>query len=800
MNRSSLLFQLALTLCLCGVCADWVLAQRKKADSKAGKAKKGDDEEIDLAPKPIVKDDPVILQLRESDPKTLADLTRALRLTSQLNRPDEFQSYAKTWLELKPTDSELAALNRKYGTAFFFELARRDELRPEGEQIGTLVIEGAGRYARDPARLNEWINQLSAEKTKTAALRHLKEAGDAGITALIGVLADDTFMADRAAIRDALVDMGRDAVAPLTAVLSAPSSAARADAAIALSRLSARSAVPYLIGLAAADAEAPDRTAAREALGRFTAHVPDEAEASDFLESRIGSLLGGEIVGKLDEQDQIALWRWDDEAHTVVLERHPKNLASLVAADRFARQLFGLAAQPQQARLALIVRLEVDQTLAGLDQPLPQGKGTAWESAEQLGLDQSEAALVDAIKLDRPTAISALCEILGASGRPDLLDAHGGHESPLVVALGYPDRRVQVAALKAILALDPMETFPGASRVIDTMKFLLSSSGKPRVLVGHPQSAESSRIGTLYGELGYETEGAATGRALLRLAKENADIELILISETIDAPSLSETVQALRKDPRTARVPVGILEHFLVREPKYILEEIKDAREIRAGEDKAATLEQFAERLLADERHAPQRMPGGRAERTASADSLAVVVPSPHSPQALMYVHDQVMGLAPTRRVDPEIRLEQTYFILEQLAEVLAREHRPAFYDFAQLEASIIASSRVPVLSTQAARVLGLLATPKSQLALSEQSSLTSSSKETRAAALQGLTEAIRRRGILLTSAQIQQQYDRLNKSTEEEKILVQQLIDVLEAPSAEVREQKKKLLNVKSQ
>lgn len=742
---------------------------------------------------PVVKD-PVLVQLRESAPATLDQLTRALRITSQLGDADEFKTYADDWLKLTPSAADLAALNRKYGADFFFELSRRADLQPEGKQIADVVLSAAAKHSRDPARLNDLINKLSDSATQTGALRGLREAGDAGILALIHALADDTFKADRAAVREALVSLGRDTIEPLIATLAAPVPEARADAAIVLGRLRSRRAIPFLIGLAAAEADSPERAAARQSLQGLGVATPTPRQAAEFLTERIHSLLAGEIVGKPDADDEIPVWHWDDKAQMPLLERFPEEQASLVIADRLAKQLSQLNPDRSQQQLALLVQLEADQTFAGLDRALPQEKGTAWETSHALGVEITEGALVDAIALDRPTAVAALAHVLGASSRSELLDPENGRESPLVKALGYPDRRVQVAALKAILALDPDQPFKGAGRVVETMKYLLTSSGQPRVLVGHPRFEESARIGALYGNLGYEADSAATGRSLVRQATESADYDLILISETIDGPNVQETVQILRKDPRTARIPLGIMEHFVVLDPRYIPEPLVFTKEHKKA-IVPQTEEQRTKMLLAEERHAPQRLPGGKAEKAVDAVKLAVVVPSPYSPEALDYVHNQVMRLAPTRHVAAEIRLEHTYFVLEQLAALLGREQPPAFYDFLQLEPAIIAASRVPSLSAQAATVLGLLGTPKSQLTLVEQASLPANAAEDRDAAIKAFAQAVKQRGIGLTTAEIERLYARHKQSTNEQQAQLRELLDIIEAPTAKLREEKQKLL-----
>lgn len=792
MIRSSWHWKLCVLL-VCGLGTSlcmMVVAQEDEPAAKTPKAKAAPAE----PPKEAVVNDPVLVQLRESAPATLDQLTRALRITSQLGSAGEFKTYADGWLKLTPSNADLAALNRKYGTDLFFELSHRADLQPEGKQIADAVLGGAAKYTRDPARLRDLINKLSDPATQTAAQRGLREAGDAGIVALIHALADDTFKADRPAVRNALAALGRDTIEPLIATLAAPLPEARADAAMVLGQLRSRRAISFLIGLAAAETDSPDRAAARQSLERLDIAAPTRQQAAAFLTERIHSLLAGEIVGKLDANDEIPVWRWDSKGQTARVDRFPKEQAALVVADRLAKQLRGLNPDRSQQQLSLLVQLEADQTLAGLDQPLPQETGSAAESARTLGIEVIEGALADAIELDRPTAVAALAQMLGSSGRSELLDPENGRESPLVKALGFPDRRAQVAALKAILALEPDQAFKGAGRVVETMKYLLSSSGQARVLVGHPRSDESTRIGALYSNLGYEADTAATGRSLVLKAKENADYDLILISETIDGPTVQETVRILRKDPRTARIPLGIMEHFVVLDPKYIPPPLEFTKEHKRAIVPLIE-EQRTAMLLADERHAPQRLPGGKAERAADVVESAVVVPAPYSPEALNYVHNQVMRLAPTRQIAPEIRLEHTYYVLEQLAALLSREQPPAFYDYLQLEPAVIAASQVSSLSAQAATVLGRMGTPQAQLALVEQASLPSNAGEDRDAAVNAFRQAVERRGIGLTTAEIERLYALYRQSADEQQSPLRELLDIIEAPTAKVREEKQKLL-----
>src|SRR5437016_5707525 len=54
---------------------------------------------------------------------------------------------------------------------------------------------------------------------------------------------------------------------------------------------------------------------------------------------------------------------------------------------------------------------------------------------------------------------------------------------PLIEALTAPDRRVQFAAAKALVELNPRRAFPGSSRVVPTLARFVTEAPAPKVVV-----------------------------------------------------------------------------------------------------------------------------------------------------------------------------------------------------------------------------------------------------------------------------------------------------------------------------
>ena len=90
-------------------------------------------------------------------------------------------------------------------------------------------------------------------------------------------------------------------------------------------------------------------------------------------------------------------------------------------------------------------------------------------------------------------------------------------------------------------------------------------------------------------------------------------------------------------------------------------------------------------------------------------------------------------------------------------------------------------------ITSNVLKVLGQIATPKAQKAIVDFASDNVQSIELRTEAADALEVAIKKRGILLTKADILEQFDRYNKSGplgEPTQKILGRLLDIIEAPS----------------
>jgi CheY-like chemotaxis protein len=339
--------------------------------------------------------------------------------------------------------------------------------------------------------------------------------------------------------------------------------------------------------------------------------------------------------------------------------------------------------------------------------------------------------LAFAMKDGRIGAALASAEILGEIGSAELLFSGSGYPRPLGDAMQHGDRRLRVAAARAVVKLDPDTDFPAASRVPEVLAFVAGTAGMRKVLVADPRSEAAQTLVGLAAELGYDGEAAYTGYHAIKVALAEPDFALVLISDTLDYCDANELYQMLRKDPRTARLPIGLI----------VREENRDRWQAQLAKDPLAqafprpfdadTMSFFTRRLLID----VGRMAIGDAERMAQATQA-----------------------------------------LDDLLKLAEQPQRYNFYDLIRHEAHIERALFTPELTEKS---------------LVNRASQNATDLAGRQAAAEAFAEAVSLRGTLLTIPDIKLQYERYNQSEQLDAGTQEVLASILDAIEQRARDAK---------
>ncbi len=691
--------------------------------------------------------DPAVELVEGSRPSTPDEWIEVARILARLDRPDLAKGYLKKVLQSDLDQAQLIELAEHFGPAAFSRMAMQKDLLPEAGKLADAVLSAVRQQRGSVERLTELVGQLQSpdERTRDKAVTALRKAAPAAVAPLVAVLADPNRATEHARVRRVLAGLGGDATRPLLAYLesSDPMLVTQVIAVLADAR-AGDSSLYLLAPYASPDSDPTVRAAARAALGQLVDSLPTPGEAAGVLARRGRRYFDGRATIRQDENGQATVWHWDPNQGKAVAKTYSADVARAVLAARLAGQALSIAPNDAEIRrLYLLTTLEAASQEAGLDRPLPQGPGTPAARAAEFGTAELLAVLDEAMKTGHGPAATAAARILGHSATADAVLAVGPNPSPLVRALRSGDRRTRAAAVEALVRLKPAKSFPGASYLAESMAFLASSTGKRRAMVAAPSTVEARRVGGHLSGLGYEVDTAVTGREMIKQLIESPDYELVFVDGRIDRPPIGILLQQLRRDGRTASLPVGILG----TEGSY-----------------------------------------QRADKAARDDRLALSFVRPHDGRTVRWQVERLEKLAGRSAAGAELRRRQAAQTLQRLAQL--HETSPGLFDLRRVEHAVLGALWTPELSGDAVGVLEKLGTPESQRALVDLASNRTQPLELRKAALSALINSVQQHGILLTTGEILLQYDRYNQSATADSAtqkILGRVLDCLEARSKTV-------------
>ncbi len=381
---------------------------------------------------------------------------------------------------------------------------------------------------------------------RTYAVERLREAGPYAVPALIQELGRPALPPDeRTAIVDGLGSLDASAVPPLIATLEAPDPAVAASAAEALGAIGDRRAVPALTAVAAR-ANPPARDSARRAIARITG-APFDSQRESPARILTDAARRAFLAAPREPEGTATDWDWDAAAKAPAPRETTRREAQSAEALKLARQALAVAPADRRAQATLLeTALERD----------PNGAASEALAAGPVVLgDVARQAIADGRSVPAVAAVTALGQVTDRNALGD-----GTRPGALVEALDAPDRRVQFAAARALVGLDPRRPFPGSSRVVPTLaRFVAAGPAARAVVIDGNADRASLVVGFLKG-LGYDAQTAATGEQGFRMAADSADVELIAIDPDLVRGHwrLVDTLANLRADPQTAGIPTFI--------------------------------------------------------------------------------------------------------------------------------------------------------------------------------------------------------------------------------------------------
>ncbi|HEY3393486.1 MAG TPA: hypothetical protein VGK58_12315 [Lacipirellulaceae bacterium] len=698
-----------LTLSAAIAACPFVYAQPPEDAAAAAPPADADAPPADDAGAPI-ETDPAVLAILELPREEPADYFRAIIVLIELDRPELAKPILEQLVQLQLNDAQRAALVEQFGSRSMLLLARTKELGPAAVEFAEVSTTAAANAARDPRRLATLIQQVvagSAEE-RQLAINDLAAAGQPGVTATLEALARETDPARRGALSRAAMQMEPLVIGPLLAMLSTKDPALRADVSRLLTHLRATEAAPFL----AARSASAER-ALLEAIENYSAGVP---------------------VFSPDEAGQVELWHWNDATKKLVSARYPADEARVIWIARLSRAL--AAARPDNREYLRQAWLYVAEA-AGLT-------GGAKVSFSRASTNFISDVLADALEHDFAHAAIAAASELGRRRDSQVLYTADSRPSPLANALVHPSRKVQFAALTAIMAIDPTSPYPGSSRLPEALARFAASTGERRAVVAMPTHVAASDLAGMLAAHGVDADATNNGRDAVDIALRTSDLEMIFVDMDILVPGIRQVLYELRASGPTGDVPIAIL----------------------AGEGELEA-----------------------AERLAEEHYRIIAVPRLHSSEVVARTVAELIALAGRDAASANERAAQARQAMNWIESLLSK-NRP-FYELDYATPAIVTSLYRADGTVPATAALRRLGTPESQRALLEIANRPSLPKAQRLEAVAAFRTSVAENGVLLTSDEIIAQYHRYNASARADvdtQQILGAVLDAIESRRAEER------------
>lgn len=683
----------------------------------------------------------ILSTIRESNPKTASELAYAIKVVLDVGQYQDARVYLTQLEALSLNQNQLFDFQQEVGSDFVFLIHTEPALQPEGKTFAKKVLAASQAVANSPARLASLLQQLNDQdiSVRSDAFRKLRRLGEPGVAFLLNTFADVNKKSLYPGVRGALKSMGPDAQAPLLGGARATDAQVHVESIRALSNLETSEAYDEM--MRAYLSPKASQVGRRIALDYLSSKKRMAADP-DYIERRLYERSMQYLMGKREAPgaflNKVTLWSWDPVSKQMVPREVTGQTASRVIASHRASDLFEI--RPDLARnreMYLLTQLEAQKRLVGRSKRIA---GVATANRLQTDANEVNGLLERSLEMELVPAAIACCEILGEIGSNALLSGGSSKPRPLVQAILFGDRHLQFAAFEAIAKIDPRQAYAGSSYMVTLATYLAQSENRPMGLVGHNRGSVSQTYAASMVSAGIFGQSASNSREFFDIATNNPDIEVMIVTDTLDRPDYADLIQQLKKDWRTKRIPIALLYRDTNRSRRVSM---------RIGDD-------------------PRFIP----------------IPFAMEPERVASHVEQLRATEGPFELTNFDRRKHAAAAVKWLANVAENSEFYPFYNLGPHESKLVRLLYIPGFAEQASSILSNLGTPLAQREMVNFASQSTAPLDERKKVVEAFSASVAKGGALLTSREIQLQYDRYNASEgepESTQNVLGSILDVIE-------------------
>ncbi|MFC1781194.1 HEAT repeat domain-containing protein [Planctomycetota bacterium] len=459
-----------------------------------------------------------------------------------IGRPDLAKGYAQVILGSDPDPVELLNLSQEtpqgYETLLKInQIASDQELVELAGRILEVIDRGSFARRSDPTLIVEAIEKLSGtERARMNALKRLGDAGEYAVPFMLDAMADPSRDSEFAYIAQALPNVGKDAIRPLTTALNSNNIRLQTQIIIALGEIKYPQSLPYLKYIIESGSSAELGRLASESIMQIDPAAVNMSAAELFFQLAENYYYHAESLSPAEDVATANVWFWDTESRELIHEAVAKDYFNELMAMRACEWAlkadagFGPAIGLWLASYFKAESMGVEEMPEYFD-----NHAEALVYATTAGVEYLHQALARAVRDGNAYVALGVVEALSTTAGENSLLYRIGQDQPLIQALSFNDRKVKYSAAIAIAAAGPKDTFNESRLVVANLADALTrgtQSNELNTLESEIADSYALRAATVMRDLAISRNtvislSLAQSSLVRATADEQADIQML---------------------------------------------------------------------------------------------------------------------------------------------------------------------------------------------------------------------------------------------------------------------------------
>ncbi|HZZ82008.1 MAG TPA: hypothetical protein VFE62_26145 [Gemmataceae bacterium] len=517
-------------------------------------------------------------------PSNAIEFWAAIKFEMDLGKFDLAAYHMKLLLEKedKDFDRDLVKIEQAEGMSAFFRLRKvqpkdwsdfepfRKEAVANVDKLIERVTKAVDTHLSDPVRIEKFIKQLDAgtEEERAFAYVQLARSRERAVPQLIQALRVNYGKTIFPKLRETLIRMGPETVPVYLEVFKAVNDKDYRDVELRITLLDIvqkrddTRAIPYLYHMYASK-RYPDavRERAKATLASLLrvppSEVPSAKETLTLLAERYYQHKAG-----FHEKEPVKFYPWDGEKILTPAFEMTPNQAEEFLGIRYAKEALDLDPSWQPAQVVFLSLMLERQYRPKMDQALLEPMPPNMQQLlTTIDVDVEMRVLDRALDDQQIPVILPLIQALGDRGETRAARTNvGGQPRGIIKALYYPDRRVQFAAVRAMLKMPPTSSVPASSdRIVELSRRFVASTGTPKALVVQAPVGQEQPVREVVKGLGFEAVLANKSAVAVAKGRETADIDLVILHKGGGDADLPIAYSQMRKNFDVGGLPMLVV-------------------------------------------------------------------------------------------------------------------------------------------------------------------------------------------------------------------------------------------------